>query len=225
MNQVSDTPASLGFRMPAEWEPHEATWMAWPHEATDWPGKFSTVPWLYGEIVRHLSRVEKVRILVQNSAAAHKARRVLKKCGAELNAVEFFECATNRSWTRDYCPIFVKRDDGEIGALDWHFNGWAKYDNWREDDAVPEQLARTLNLKRWTPFMRERRTVLEGGSIDVNGRGSILTTEECLLSAVQARNPELSRRDIEALFRDFLGRASYALVAERNCWRRYTRPR
>jgi len=186
--------------MPAEWEPHEATWLAWPHEKSDWPGKFAPIPWLYGEIVRHLSRVERVRILVQDRDAEESARRILKKCHAELAAVEFFHHPTDRSWTRDYCPIFVKNQAGEIALMHWRFNGWAKYDNFRNDARTPAFIARKLRLPRF-----ETGLVLEGGSIDVNGAGKLLTTEECLLSDVQARNPGLSRADLEGAFRQHLG--------------------
>ena len=136
------TPYKLGYRMPAEWEPHEATWLAWPHEKTDWPGKFEPIQWVYGDFVQKLSRVERVRILVENAEAERKARRVLAKSGAEMNAVEFFRVPTNRSWTRDFAPIFVKNRKGAIGATNWHFNGWAKYDNWKKDDAATGLLDR-----------------------------------------------------------------------------------
>jgi agmatine deiminase len=184
----------------AEWERHQATWLAWPHEATDWPGKFETIPWVYGEIVRHLSCVEKVRILVQDAPLQAEASRVLTACGAQMTAVEFFQIPTDRSWTRDFCPIFSPR-----GMLNFRFNGWAKYPNSQYDDAVTEQLSQTLHLPMVTPVVNGKRVVLEGGSIDVNGQGSVLTTEECLLSDVQARNPELTRQDIEGVFRDYLG--------------------
>src|SRR5690348_1157607 len=131
---AQETPAALGYRMPAEWEPHEATWLAWPHERTDWPGKFAPIPWLYGDIVRRLARTEKVRILVENEPAERSARRVLVKSGADLNAVEFFRHRTNRSWTRDYCPIFVHNEAGRVNITNWIFNGWAKYGNWRDDN-------------------------------------------------------------------------------------------
>ena len=191
--------------MPAEWEPHEATWLAWPHEASDWPGKFAPIPWVYGEIVRHLSRVEKVRILVEKEEAEQKARGVLRKNHAHMDAVEFFHVATDRSWTRDFCPMFVTGRNGERGILNWRFNGWAKYPNWERDDAVPDALAARLNLQTWCPSRNGQRVVLEGGSIDVNGCGSVLTTEECLLSDVQARNPKLTREDMETIFREYLG--------------------
>ncbi len=197
--------STSAFRMPAEWEPHEATWLAWPHEISDWPGKFAPIPWVYGEIVRHLSQTEKVRILVQDSDTEQKARRVLKRSGAQMAAVEFFPLPTDRSWTRDFCPIFVRDFNGNRVLLNWQFNGWAKYPNSKYDDAVTESLAPLLGLPMSTPTWNNRRVVLEGGSIDVNGAGAILTTEECLLSDVQARNPGLARHDLEGIFRKHLG--------------------
>jgi agmatine deiminase len=186
--------------MPAEWEPHLATWVAWPHNRADWPGRFAPIPWVYGEIVRKLSQVERVRILVQGDALEKQARRILEKVGANLDAVEFFERETNRVWTRDYCPLFVKNRRGETALTAWRFNAWAKYDNWQKDAAVPAYLGKRLKLPVFSPAM-----VLEGGSIDVNGAGVLLTTEECLLSPVQARNPELSRLEIERRLSDYLG--------------------
>lgn len=193
------------LRMPAEWEPHEATWLAWPHEISDWPGKFAPIPWVYGEIVRHLSKVEKVRILVEDAELEQKALRVLKKSGAQLDSVEFYRIPTDRSWTRDFCPIFVRDAAGDRILLNWRFNGWAKYANSQHDNAVTESLAPHLGLEMLTPLDNQRRIVLEGGSIDVNGAGSLLTTEECLLSRVQSRNPELTRADLDRIFRGYLG--------------------
>jgi agmatine deiminase len=198
------SPRQLGFRMPAEWEPHEATWLAWPHEKSDWPGKFTPIPPLYAEIVRVLARRETVRILVRDADAEQGVRRLLKKAHADLSAVEFFHHPTNRSWTRDFCPLFVKSKAGEVAITDWKFNGWAKYDNFAADDATPQYIARSLRLRRFEPGL-----VLEGGSIDVNGdvngAGKLLTTEECLLSDVQARNPGHSRREIERALAAYLG--------------------
>ena len=202
-------PVALGFRMPAEWERHEATWLAWPHEKTDWPGKFAPIPHLYAEVVRHLARVERVRILVRHRAEEDSVRRLLRREGANLDAVEFFRAGTDRSWTRDYGPIFLKNGRGEIAATHWLFNGWAKYDNYRKDAAAFKPLLRRTRIRVWQPRYldggKERCIVLEGGSIEVNGRGTLLTTEECQLSAVQARNPGLSRNDLERIFRDYLG--------------------
>jgi len=189
-----------GFRMPAEWEPHEATWLAWPHEISDWPGKFAPIPWLYGEIVRHLARVERVRIIVEDGDTSERARSVLRKSGVDLGSVEFFEHATNRSWTRDFGPIFVKNNSGTIAITHWLFNGWAKYTNFKEDNAAPSAIAAKLKMQVFEPGL-----VLEGGSIDVNGAGMMLTTEECLLSDVQARNPDKSRTDLERAFAEYLG--------------------
>jgi agmatine deiminase len=194
MSELDVKPVEAGFRMPAEWEIHEATWLAWPHEITDWPGKFAPIQWVYGEIVRHLSRMEKVRILVQNEAAERKARHALRKTGAQMGSVEFFRYPTDRSWTRDYCPIFLKSSAGVRIALNWRFNGWAKYPNSENDDSVTELLARDLSMPMWTPMFQGNRVA-----------GSILTTEECLLSDVQARNPELTRQDMEQIFAQYLG--------------------
>ena len=205
MESEAEDTRSAGFRMPAEWERHEATWLAWPHEKTDWPGKFTPIPWVYGEIVRHLSRVEKVRILIENAEEEQKARRVLRKSNAQLGAVEFFHYPTDRSWTRDFCPIFAKNKAGQLHALNWKFNGWAKYSNSKHDDAVTGCVIKDLNLPMVTPLWNGNQVVLEGGSIDVNGAGCLLTTEECLLSKIQARNPELSREDLERIFDLYLG--------------------
>jgi len=186
--------------MPAEWEPHEATWIAWPHNRDDWPGRFAPIPWVYVEIVRKLSAVERVRILVENAALERQARSMLRRAGAVLGAVEFFACPTNRVWTRDYGPLFVKDRRGRVGLTAWRFNAWAKYDDWKLDAAVPAFLAERLGLPSWQTGM-----VLEGGSVEVNGAGLLLTTEECLLSPVQARNPGMSRAAIEKVLRRYLG--------------------
>jgi agmatine deiminase len=192
--------------MPAEWEPHEATWLSWPHERTDWPGKFAPIPWVYADIVRRLARVERVRILIGSRQEEQNARRMLEKSGAELNAVEFFRVPTNRGWTRDFGPIFVKQQKkGGIALTNWRFNAWAKYDDWKNDNAATGRLIPKLKLPVWEPQFRGRPVVLEGGSIEVNGLGTLLTTEECLLSPVQARNPGLGRADLEVILRDYLG--------------------
>jgi len=189
----------MKFRMPAEWEPHEGTWLAWPHEKSDWPRKFAPIPWLYGEIVRHLARVERVRILVEDEPSERAARKILKACHADLAAVDFFHHPTNRSWTRDYSPLFVKHKT-EVAITHWRFNGWAKYDNYEHDAQIPNFIAQKLALES-----DSIDAVLEGGSIDVNGAGKLLTTEECMLSEVQARNPGRSRRDLERIWAEHLG--------------------
>jgi agmatine deiminase len=207
------SPAALGYRMPAEWEPHAATWLAWPHNRSDWPGKFPAIPWVYAEIVRYLARVERVEILVRNAAEERGAREILDRAGALCDSVRFHRVPTNRGWTRDYAPTFLKNDarlaTSPVAAVKWRFNAWAKYRDWQRDDAAGEKIARLAGVPQWQPAVElesgQQRVVLEGGSIDVNGRGLLLTTEECLLSPQQQRNPQLSRQDLEKVFADHLG--------------------
>jgi agmatine deiminase len=200
-----NTPAEAGYRMPAEWDPHAATWIAWPHQRADWPGKFAAIPWVYTEIVRHLHESESVRIVVDDEHAEQRAKHYLKNVPLDESRIEFFRIATDRVWTRDYCPQFVTSNGQEKAVVDFAFNGWAKYDNWHSDDAVSARIADLLHLHRWQPTWQDRRVVLEGGSIDVNGHDLLLTTEECLLSPIQARNPGMSKADLEKVFADFLG--------------------
>ena len=203
------TPRELGYRMPAEWEPHEATWLGWPHNHEDWPGKFQPIPWIYAEIVRLLAARETVQILVADAKAEKLATGILKRAGADLKQVGFHQCPTDRVWTRDSGPIFVRTTEGRVALTDWRFNAWAKYDNWHLDDEVPSYVASTLALQKWQPTSQvdgaDRRLVLEGGSIDTNGQGTLLTTEECLLSEIQQRNPGVSRERLEEAFHDYLG--------------------
>ena len=203
------TPRELGYRMPAEWEPHEATWLAWPHNREDWPGKFQPIPWVYAEIVRLLAAREKVHILVQDVKAQGLATGILKRAGANLNQVLFHAWPTDRVWTRDSGPIFVRNRESQLALTNWHFNAWAKYSDWHLDDQLPDRVAALLHLPQWQPSIEidgnPHRIVLEGGSIDTNGQGSLLTTEECLLSEVQQRNPGVSRAQLEQAFHDYLG--------------------
>ena len=203
-------PRELGYRMPAEWEPHEATWLAWPHNSEDWPGKFQPIPWIYAEIVRLLSAREKVHILIQKSAEQRRIAGILDRAGANLDQVSFHAWPTDRVWTRDSGPIFVRNGEGGVAVTNWRFNAWAKYPDWQLDDQVPGRVAALLKVPEWEPSIRfddgsTRRLVLEGGSIDSNGHGNLLTTEECLLSEVQQRNPGVSRSQMEQAFHDFLG--------------------
>lgn len=194
--------------MPAEWEKHSATWVAWPHNPEDWPGKFHPIPWVYADIVKHLSRVEFVHILVNDVTAEKRAIGILKRVGAQLGRVVFHLWQTDRVWTRDSGPIFITHASERIKSLavtNWKFNAWAKYDNWQHDDQIPGQIAHNEDLPQWKPMAAEHRIVLEGGSIDVNGAGLMLTTEECLLSEVQQRNPGMCREQLERAFLDYLG--------------------
>lgn len=183
--------------MPAEWEKHEGTWLAWPHERTDWPGKFPAIPLVYAKIVAKLSRFEMVHILCHDAAEEKMARRLCRREHANMDAVEFLVHPTDRSWVRDTAPIFTVDDKGGLCAVDWHFNGWAKYTNWHNDDLLPEYIGKHVRCWRTVPEARGKRVVLEGGSIDVNGAGTLLTTSECLLSSVQARNPHLTKEEME----------------------------
>jgi len=191
--------------MPAEWEPHEATWLGWPHEVTDWPGKFAPIPWAFAEIVRHLSRVERVFLLVESREAQARVRSMLKKSGANLDAVDFFVVPTDRGWMRDSGSICICDESGEVAFNNFQFNGWAKYTNHKKDAAVVTKMNQKLKRRLWLPQHKGRRVVLEGGSIDVNGRGTLLTTEECLLSKVQERNPGFTKQDYSEVFRKYLG--------------------
>jgi agmatine deiminase len=202
---MSAVPSQLGFRMPAEWEPHRATWLAWPHQRDDWPGKFDPIPLVFGEIVRHLHRSEEVCILVNDAEGRRQAESVLEKLVVDAGRISFWQIPTDRVWTRDYGPLFLTNGRGESSILNFAFNGWSKYPNWQRDAAAAQQINAELQRPMWQPEIDGRRIVLEGGSIDVNGQGLLLTTEECLLSNVQERNPSLGRGDYECIFADYLG--------------------
>jgi len=217
--------------MPAEWEPHAATWLAWPHYHGDWPGKFDPIPWVYAEIIRNLARHERVELIVDNAALERQARKLLDRAAAPLPNIRFHRQPTNRSWLRDSGCIFVKKysgqrvreghdfsrgdqdaqkkrasaPEGSLLALNFRFNAWAKYSNWRHDEKIGTLMARAAGSEETRPLHHNTRVVLEGGSIDVNGQGAILTTEECLLSKIQQRNPGVSRKDYEHLFATYLG--------------------
>ena len=199
----------ISYRMPAEWEPHAATWLAWPHYKLDWPGKFEPIPWVYAEIIRYLSRGERVEVIVKDQAAEKSARKVLKRAHALNDNVRFHRWATNRVWTRDTGCAFVvpwRREVSEaLGAVKWRFNAWAKYSNWQKDNKVGSLMAEAAGAREIQATFEGKPMVLEGGSIDVNGQGTLLTTEECLLSKVQQRNPGMKRRDYERVFDEYLG--------------------
>lgn len=194
--------------MPGEWEQHAATWIAWPHNPEDWPGKFEPIPWVYAEIVRHLASDEKVNILVNDPAQRDRARKVLRQARVNTSQVRFYLQPTDRVWTRDSGAIFVTKP-GRLGATLWRFNAWAKYSDWTKDQHVSELMANATDSWAWQPVAaaskKATHVVLEGGSIDVNGHGTLLTTEECLLSKKQQRNPGLTRKQYERTFADYLG--------------------
>ncbi|MDE3015803.1 MAG: agmatine deiminase family protein [Pseudomonadota bacterium] len=192
------------MRMPAEWETHASTLLAWPHHKNDWPGKFEPIPWVYAEIIRHLTRHERVRLVIKNVKEKAAATAILECAGVDLDKLDFPIIPTNRVWLRDSGPIYVKSGKEKI-MLDWRFTAWAKYSNHQFDDEVPVALNTQDKIKRIQPMHKGRRVVLEGGSIDVNGKGTLLTTEECLLSKTQCRNPKFSREDYESVFEKYLG--------------------
>jgi agmatine deiminase len=211
--------------MPAEWEPHAATWLAWPHYRGDWPGKFEPIPWVYAEIIRHLSRHERVEVIVNNAASEKKARQVLKQAHGLNKNVRFHRWPTDRVWTRDSGCTFVRRNSGALDSgnthgeggpaarlhtaplagIKWRFNAWAKYSNWKRDEKIGSLMAEAGGAEEIRAMHGGKRVVLEGGSIDVNGRGSLLTTEECLLSKVQQRNAGMKKADYEKVFAETLG--------------------
>ena len=232
----TETPASLGYRMPAEWEPHEATWIAWPHNRDDWPGKFAPIPWVYAEIVRHLSRVERVNILVQGrkmrrgvaerldatgstSSGSRSSRRPPTASGSATRA--------RRSWSSR--PAAEAEPDG-IGLVDWRFNGWAKYDNHRHDDRLPRRLARRLGLRRWVPEVavegRAGDAGRDGGGRDRRQRPRHAADDRGVpAQRVQARNPGLDRAALERVFADYLGVAPRRLARPGDRRRRHPRTR
>ena len=222
--------------MPAEWEPHAATWLAWPHFRGDWPGKFEPIPWVYAEIIRNLSRHERVELIVKYAAAEKLVRKTLKRAHSLNENVRFHRWPTDRVWTRDSGCAFVRRIAGAkalvssqglkagpkallhpkptprnpaasapMAAIKWRFNAWAKYPNWKHDEKIGSLMADAAGVQELRPMFGKNRVVLEGGSIDVNGRGSLLTTEECLLSRVQQRNPGMKKKDYEKIFAEYLG--------------------
>ncbi|HQL74651.1 MAG TPA: agmatine deiminase family protein, partial [Phycisphaerae bacterium] len=206
------TPAERGFVMPAEWAPHEATWLGWPHNRSDWPGKLGTVRWAYGEIVRKIAPGEIVRIVVDSADMERQARRVLERAHADLGRVEFFRWPSDRGWTRDFGPICVRKAGkgkagGEVAVVDFKFTAWGyKYPNWQRDNKIARRAARRLGLRTFEPVWNGLPFALEGGGIEVNGCGTLLTTEECFQHpSVQVRNPGATRADYDRVFRDYLG--------------------
>jgi agmatine deiminase len=222
--------AEFQFRMPAEWEPHAATWLAWPHYKLDWPGKFEPIPWVYAEIIRYLSHHERVELIVKDAAAEKLARKTLKRAHSLNENVRFHRWPTNRVWTRDSGCAFVSETGpvragtppppeppfvcggagvparaGRLAAVKWRFNAWAKYPNWQHDEKIGSLMAQATGANEIRPMFGKNRIVLEGGSIEVNGQGTLITTEECLLSRAQQRNAGMKKRDYEKIFAEYLG--------------------
>lgn len=199
----------LTWRRPAEWETHQGTLLAWPFNKMDWPGKFTPIHWVYSEIVRHIAADERVFLIVQDAAHEKTVRGMLKKAHADTAQITFIRQQTDRGWMRDTSPEFAVRANGkkrERVAVQFKFTGWAKYDNWKRDAKVPPRVAKELDLPVRAALHAGKPVVLEGGGIDGNGAGSLLTTEECFLDQkTQVRNPGLSKDGYAAAFREYLG--------------------
>ncbi len=201
-------PETAAIRLPAEWEPHEATILAWPTNRMDWPGKFQAIPWVFAEIVRRVAEGERVDLIVPSSSAEPRIRRLLTRAHVDLSRINFLALEMDRGWMRDCSPAFVLTEDANprVNAVQFAFNGWAKYDNWRKDARATEYLATHLADAATEATWNGRHVVLEGGAIDTNGARTLLTTEECLLHReVQVRNPGFTREDYEGAFRALLG--------------------
>ncbi len=200
-------PKQPPYRMPAEWERHRATWIAWPHEESDWPEKIPAVEWVYAEIARLLSLGEMVEILCDNLDVRSRAEYCLKKHHVSPERYRLHHIRNDRGWLRDSAPTCIRDSRGGLLWICWHFNAWARYDNFSADTAVARSIAEVSGL----PFAHAIRPdtaqplVLEGGAIETDGEGTLLVTEECLLSPVQERNPGLKREQYEEAFRSYLG--------------------
>jgi len=189
----------MSIRWPAEWEPHQGIWIAWPHNVEDWPDRFGPIPWVYADFLKKLSRFEHLHIIAQKYLRPDMLE-IFKRSDIEPESFTLHDHVTDRVWTRDFCPIWVQGSPDLI-AVKWQFNAWAKYENWHADDVAGLRIAGHPLL----PEHQGRRIVLEGGSIDGNGQGTMLTTRECLLSDVQCRNPGFTQTNYEFIFKQTLG--------------------
>lgn len=197
--------AKKNLRFPAEWEKHKSTLLCWPHQKEDWPGKFAPIPWVFTEIIRNIIPGELVRLIVKSYTELSRVRKYFEKAHIDLAGVEFIISTTDRGWMRDISPAMVKEGDKTI-AVKFGFNGWAKYPNWKKDAKIPGVLSKVLEIDLIDAIHKNRNIILEGGSIDINGKGTMVTTEECLLDQkVQVRNPGFGKKDYETVFRKNLG--------------------
>lgn len=206
------TPRELGYRMPAEWEVHAATWFTWPRpDGISFPDKYDTVPPVYAELIRHLVPVEEVHINVWDAEMESWARELLAKEQAPLGRIRFHHFPAYEPWCRDHGPIFVVREHNgkrERAVVDWGYNAWGgKYPPFDLDDAIPQLVAKFRGLPVFSPGI-----VMEGGSIEVNGQGTVITTEACLLNP--NRNPHLSKGEIERFLKDYLGVSNVLWLGE-----------
>jgi len=193
------------YRMPAEWEPQKSTWIAWPHNKEDWPGKFDEIPWVFSKIVTILSKHQSVNILVKNRSEKKIAVSFLNALGAKMKNIKLIICKTDRAWTRDFLPIFLKDKRNKNILSNWKFNAWAKYKNFKNDNRAYLKVKKIKKIKTINPEHLQKKIVLEGGSIDVNGDGLVLTTKQCFLSKIQQRNKGFKIHDYNKIFSKFLG--------------------
>lgn len=205
-------------RMPAEWEPHDATWIAWPHHEPDWPGKLEAIEWVYTEIVRVLGGSERVEILCHDESVLESARDYLERSAVPGGTYRLHQLATDRSWLRDSAPTAVRNGE-QLEWIHWGFNAWAKYDNYGQDQAIPPFISSVTGIpavRATRPDRPDQRLILEGGAIDTDGEGTLMVTEECLLSQQQCRNPGLTREGYERAFAEYLG-IRKTIWLERGC--------
>ena len=196
-----------GVRWPAEWERHDATWISWPHHEPDWPGKFGPIPWVYAEIARALAAHERVHILVHDEATEEQAWHCLRMHEVRESRIHLHQCPSDRVWLRDSAPTGVLLADGSVRWANWGFNAWAKYENFARDAQIGSCIADQTGLARTEPQRQDGRgrLILEGGGIETDGLGTMLVTEEWLLTEVQVRNPGFTREDYERAFAAELG--------------------
>ncbi len=202
------TPAALGYRQPAEWAKQTAVWAAWPHNRQDWEGKKTAVRWAFCELARAISRRETLHLLVPDAKSEAAAREDLNYARAELGRIHFHHFRTDRTWLRDSGPIFVKKPGprGAVAAIRFGFTGWARFTGHKRDREIPPLVGRALVMPLFEARQGHRLFVLEGGAVDVDGQGTAVVTEECLLDQVtQVRNPGADRTQVEAVMRDYLG--------------------
>lgn len=197
---------NMNFRLPAEWEIHEATWIGWPFNKKDWPGKFQPIPYVFAEIVRKLVEGEQVNIIVQNETHQNSAIRILQKVGVDFSQITFVRAKTDRNWLRDSSSFFVKNEEKDVIPIRFNFNAWAKYKNFKNDRKIPEVISKVINTNLNEAIYQDKLVTLEGGAIDTNGKGTLITTEECLLDdKVQTRNPGFTKSDYQKVFKQYLG--------------------
>ena len=192
-------------RFPAEWERQEGVLLCFPHNGNDWPGKYQAIQWAFVEFIKKVSLYETVFLVVASTDLKNKVAEMLTTADVDINKITFVIQKTNRSWMRDSGPIIVNDGDG-LEALNFNFNGWAKYSNYQLDKHIPLKISQVLNLPLTQVTYKGKPVVLEGGAIEVNGKGTLITSEECLLDQkTQVRNPGLTKQDYENIFKEYLG--------------------